>query len=216
MDALYLIDIVLTLGIHFDFAQVNKTSFNVPDFPDSPEKGSHDVGFAQTIFIERTDFKEKGEKGYRRLTMEQDVGLRYAGLVLTAVKVVGQNEIDAEAIPVEEAKTKPKAFIHWVVAEGPSKVQLEVRLYEKLFKHKNPEDPAEVPGGFLSDVNDNSLTVVSDAVADKSILRGGAIAVFDKYQFERQGFFSLDPDSDLSKNKLVFNRTVSLKEDAGK
>ena len=97
MDALYLIDIVLTLGIHFGFfPQVNKTSFNVPDFPDSPEKGSHDVGFAQTIFIERTDFKEKGEKGYRRLTMEQDVGLRYAGLVLTAVKVVGQNEIDAE------------------------------------------------------------------------------------------------------------------------
>ena len=103
-----------------------------------------------------------------------------------------------------------------MAAEGPSKVQLEVRLYEKLFKHKNPEDPAEVPGGFLSDVNDNSLTVVSDAVADKSILRGGAIAIFDKYQFERQGFFSLDPDSDLSKKKLVFNRTVSLKEDAGK
>ena len=118
-----------------------------------------------------------------------------------------------QAIPVEEAKTKPKAFIHWVSSD---KVQLEVRLYEKLFKHKNPEDPAEVPGGFLSDVNDASLTVVTDAVADKSILRGGALAVFDKYQFERQGFFSLDPDSDLSKKKLVFNRTVSLKEDAGK
>jgi len=90
-----------------------------------------------------------------------------------------------------------------------------VRLYEKLFKHKNPEDPNEVPGGFLSDVNESSF-VACNALADHSIFRSGKLRLFDKYQFERQGFFSVDPDSDLKNKKLVFNRTVSLKEDAGK
>ena len=61
-------------------------------------------------------------------------------------------------------ETKPKAFIHWV--DGNDCNKIEVRLYERLFKHKNPEDSTQVPGGFLSDVNENSLTVIDDAVAD--------------------------------------------------
>jgi glutaminyl-tRNA synthetase len=104
---------------------------------------------------------------------------------------------------------KPKAFIHWV--NGDSK-EIEVRLYERLFKHKNPEDPVQVPDGFLSDVSDNSLTVLKDARADKYLL--ASAKTYDKFQFERLGFFSVDPDT--TKDKLVINRTVSLKEDAGK
>ena len=106
--------------------------------------------------------------------------------------------------------TKPKAFIHWV--DGSDCKKVEVRLYERLFKHKNPEDSNQVPGGFLSDVDENSLTVVEDAVADNYL--SNTAKVWNKYQFERIGFFSVDPDTTVS--KLVFNRTVSLKEDSGK
>ena len=80
---------------------IKSSKFSVPDFPDSPEKGCHDVGFSDTIYIERADFKEKGEKGYRRLTMDQEVGLKHAGMVLKATKVVSPNEIDVEVIERE-------------------------------------------------------------------------------------------------------------------
>ena len=72
-----------------------------------------------------------------------------------------------------------------------------------------------MPGGFLTDINENSLTKLK-SMADGSILRDGKLKQFDKYQFERHGFFSVDPDSDIRNKKLVFNRTVSLKEDSGK
>jgi len=87
----------------------------------------------------------------------------------------------------------------------------EVRLYERLFRHKNPEDPIEVPGGLLSDCNSDSLVVVANALVDRSV--SGA-HVYDKFQFQRIGYFSVDPDS--SPAKLVFNRTALLKEDVGK
>ena len=88
----------------------------------------------------------------------------------------------------------------------------EIRLYERLFKHKNPEDAAVVPNGFLSDINENSLTVLNTSRADGYLL--SKLKAFDKFQFERLGFFSVDPDT--TKSNVVFNRTVSLKEDSGK
>ena len=203
----------LKVNLKTDVSQ-KKRSISVPDFPDAPDKGSHSIGFDQVIFIEKEDFMEVGDKGYRRLTKDQSVGLRYAGCVLKFLNVVKKDEqgepteIDVEAIPVETCQSKPKAFIHWV-AQADS-VEIEVRLYERLFKHKNPEDVSVVPDGFLSDVNENSLSVLKNARADKYLV--GSAKVFDKYQFERIGFFSVDPDSDGV--KCVFNRTVSLKEDA--
>uniref|UniRef100_A0A2D4I8I3 glutamine--tRNA ligase n=4 Tax=Micrurus TaxID=8634 RepID=A0A2D4I8I3_MICLE len=106
-----------------------------------------------------------------------------------------------------EAAEKPKAFIHWV----SDPLMCEVRQYEQLFLHKNPEDSTEVPGGFLSDINPDSLHVIEEALVDRSVY--GA-KPFTKFQFERLGYFSLDPDS--TNAKLVFNRTVTLKEDPGK
>ncbi len=188
---------------------------SVPNFPDAPEKGEHKISpVSNVIYIEKTDFKEAGEKGYRRLTSDQAVGLRYAGFVLKLVKVLAKGkdgqatEIEAECTPVDQAATKPKAFIHWVSGDS---TEVEVRLYERLFKHKNPEDPAVVPDGFLSDVNLDSLKVLA-ARADNYLLKSAK--VYDKFQFERMGFFSVDTDT--TAKKLVFNRTVSLKEDAGK
>lgn len=178
----------------------------VPNVPDQPEKGSHPVTFGRVVYIEREDFKSEGEKGFRRLTKDQGVGLKHAGYVIKLTKVISDNEIEAEATPVEEAESKPKAFIHWV----SDPVEVTVRLYERLFKHKNPEDPEVVPGGFLEDVNRDSKRQIT-ALADRSILGAKNL---DKFQFERQGYFSVDEDSEG--NNLVFNRTVSLKEDSNK
>ncbi|XP_013387414.1 glutamine--tRNA ligase [Lingula anatina] len=187
------------------------TEIEVPDFPAEESRGSHKVSFGKTIFIEKTDFKEKNEKGYKRLAPDQPVGLRHAGFVISVEKVIKDNdgsvcELEVSCKKVADAE-KPKAFIHWVA----DPVICEVRLYERLFRHKNPEDPNEVPGGFLSDCNKDSLTVLPSAMVDQSV-RGAK--VYDKFQFERQGYFSVDPD--WTEKKLVFNRTLTLKEDPGK
>ncbi|XP_072399893.1 probable glutamine--tRNA ligase [Diabrotica undecimpunctata] len=193
-----------------NFPHSKPIALSVPNFPSKPELGSHDVILNRTIYIEKSDFMEIGDKGYRRLTKTQSVGIRHAGLVLevTDVKKDGNNikEVICKCTEVDKVKTKPKAFIHWV--SDPQ--EIEVRLYSPLFKHKNPEDPNEVPGGFLTDCNSDSLKVLK-SLADKSLVTA---KVSDKFQFERIGFFSVDPDS--TKNNLVFNQTVGLKEDAGK
>ncbi|KAK9736174.1 tRNA synthetases class I (E and Q), anti-codon binding domain [Popillia japonica] len=183
----------------------------VPNFPSQPEFGSHDVVLDKIIYIEKTDFMEVGSKGYRRLTTTQNVGLRHAGLVLHVTEVVKDSagdiiEIKCKCTNADDVNEKPKAFIHWVSAP----VKIEVRIYQRLFNHKNPEDPNEVPGGFLSDCNQNTLKVLT-SFADKSLLTA---KVYDKFQFERLGYFSVDPDS--RENHLVVNETVTLKEDAGK
>ncbi|XP_052758353.1 probable glutamine--tRNA ligase isoform X2 [Galleria mellonella] len=193
-----------------NFPSEGPIAVNVPDFPNEPDKGSHKVVFSKVVYIEATDFKENPEKGYRRLTPTQSVGLRHAGYILKVSKLIKDDsgkliEIECTAETTETAE-KPKAFIHWV----SEPISVEVRLYEPLFKHKNPEDPNEVPGGFLSDCREDTLKVV-EAYADVSI-RGAKI--YDKFQFERIGFFSVDPDT--SSNSIIFNRTVSLKEDTGK
>lgn len=149
--------------------------------------------------------------GYRRLTKEQPVGLRYANFVISVVDVVKENdkivEIQVNATPIDKVEKKPKAFIHWV----SKPVKCEVRLYERLFNHKNPEDKEQVPGGFLSDCNRDSLKCIDNALVEDSILDA---KIYDKFQFERVGFFSVDPDTDGK--RFVFNRTVLLNEDKGK
>ncbi|KAM9326993.1 glutamine--tRNA ligase [Gastrophryne carolinensis] len=183
----------------------------VPNFPADESKGSHTVPFFSTVYIEQTDFREVMEKGYKRLTPNQPVGLRHAGYIISVQNIVK----DANGRVVElkvtctksDASEKPKAFIHWV----SNPLVCEVRLYDRLFKHKSPEDPSEVPGGFLSDLNPDSLTVIPDALVDQSVK---SCKHFDKFQFERLGYFSVDPDT--TQEKIVFNRTVTLKEDPGK
>jgi len=186
-----------------------RREFKVPDFPNEPEKGEHAVTLESPFYIERNDFREEMEAGYRRLCPGQSVGLRYAGLVMELVETVKKDgeivEIKVKTISVDVAP-KPKAFIHWVSDPIP----VEVRMYNRLFKHKTPEDPAVVPGGFLDDIAENTLEVRS-SMADKHL---AGSKLYDKFQFERIGFFCVDKDS--TKDNLVFNLTVGLKEDSGK
>jgi len=186
-----------------------RREISVPDFPTEPEKGEHKITLQSPLYIERSDFRESLESGYRRLCPGQTVGLRYAGLVLELVDIIKEGgevvEVTVKTVSVDEA-AKPKAFIHWVA----DPVSVEVRMFSRLFKHRTPEDPALVPGGFLEDIAENTLEVRA-GLADKQV-KGSKL--YDKFQFERIGFFCVDRDS--SKDKLVFNLSVGLKEDAGK
>ncbi|GFR04294.1 glutamine--tRNA ligase [Trichonephila clavata] len=185
---------------------------DVPDFPADPSKGHHKVVFSDIIYIDQSDFKEiLPNNQYKRLTVGQPVGLRHAGYVISVTEVIKDEsntiiEVRTIGTPVNVSK-RPKAFIHWVAEP----ITCEVRLYEKLFNHKNPEDPKEVPGGFITDCNPNSLRIIQNAMVDKSMKD---VKVYNKFQFERVGFFSVDTDS--TPENLVFNQTITLKEDAGK
>uniref|UniRef100_A0A8C0IID1 glutamine--tRNA ligase n=1 Tax=Bubo bubo TaxID=30461 RepID=A0A8C0IID1_BUBBB len=164
----------------------------VPNFPADESRGFHKVPFQPTVYIEETDFREEVDKGYKRLAPGQPVGLRHAGYVIAVQNII-----------------KVGGSGHWAPPGKAAIVTLGRAL--RAFLHKNPEDPSEVPGGFLSDLNPDSLRVVRSALVDSSVL---SARPFDKFQFERLGYFSVDPDSE--EGKMVFNRTVTLKEDPGK
>ncbi|XP_070559833.1 glutamine--tRNA ligase-like [Ptychodera flava] len=184
---------------------------SVPNIPHDSGAGTHNVPFDATLYIDQSDFKETADKSFRRLTKDQSVGLKHVGYVIKVDEIIKNadgkiTELRVTCEPLDE-QNKPKGFIHWVCKP----VTCEVRLYDRLFKHANPEDSNVVPGGFLTDINQDTLTVIYDALVDQSV-KGAK--VYDKYQFERIGYFSIDPDS--TSDHLVFNRTVTLKEDAAK
>lgn len=109
------------------------TKISVPDFPNKPELGSHEIIFDKVIYIERSDFMENGDKGYRRLTKNQSVGLRYAGYILEVKHLEKDKEgnisnIICTCTNVDKINTKPKAFIHWVAQP----LTVEVRIYKPL------------------------------------------------------------------------------------
>ncbi|XP_072025703.1 glutamine--tRNA ligase-like [Amphiura filiformis] len=195
-----------------NFPHAKAVELEVGNIPHDASKGTHKVPWSSTLYIDSTDFTETPDKGYRRLTPNQPVGLKYTGYVINVDSVIKDSDGIVRELKVTctklESTSKPKAFIHWVSQPLPC----EVRLYDRLFKHKNPEDPNEVPGGFITDCNKDSLVVKDGALIDVS---ANGAKVYDKYQFERIGYFSVDPDT-AKLGKLVFNRTVALKEDVGK
>ncbi|KAL7747659.1 Glutaminyl-tRNA synthetase [Sorochytrium milnesiophthora] len=141
--------------------------FDVPNNPRDEASGSHQVPFTRVVYIDRDDFRESDEKGYFRLAPGKSVGLQRVPFPITYVS----HETDQATGAVTEIVCKydnndaefkkPKAYIHWI-ADAPqqgSPVRIEARLYETLFMHSNPSDKAAVPGGYLTDINPNSLTV---------------------------------------------------------
>jgi len=180
----------------------------VPNHPRNSNMGNHTIPFSGTIYIEQSDFLVEPTPGYKRLTLNKTVGLVHANCSLTCNEVI----VDANGKPRELKATvdwnlNPKGlgFIHWVAEASPGQEPLvaEVRIYEKLFLS---EDPASLDN-WLADMNPNSLTVIPKCYLDPSVI--GA-RVGSHMQFERVGYFCVDPDS--TKEKLVWNRVVSLKE----
>jgi glutaminyl-tRNA synthetase len=182
--------------------------------PEDPSAGTRKVPFSRVLYIERDDFRENPPKGYFRLSPGREVRLRYAYFV-TCTNVVkdssGQvTEIHCTYDPATRGGNTPpdgrkvKATIHWVSAVHA--IDAEVRLYDKLFTKPYPGQ-GENGQDFTANLNPNSLEVVTNAKLEPSL---AAAAVGARYQFERLGYFCVDHDS--AAGKLVFNRTVALKD----
>jgi len=181
--------------------------------PEDPSQGTRQVPFSRVLYIEQDDFREDPPKQYFRLSPGREVRLRY-GYLVTCTSVVkdasGQvTEVHCTYDPATRGGNTPdgrkvKGTIHWVSAEHA--IDAEVRIYDNLF---TKEDPNEVADGqdFTANLNPNSLEIVNAAKLEPS-LRGAKSG--SRYQFERLGYFSVDPDT--TPQKLVFNRTVALRD----
>jgi glutaminyl-tRNA synthetase len=181
--------------------------------PEDASAGTRKVPFSRVLYIEQDDFREVPPKGYFRLSPGKEVRLRY-GYFITAQSVVKNAqgevlEVHATYDPATRGGNAPdgrkvKSTIHWVSAAHA--MDAEVRVYENLFS--NP-DPGDVPEGkdFTANLNPNSLEIVPQAKLEPSLRSAKA---GDRFQFERLGYFCVDPDS--TSEKLVFNRTVALKD----
>ena len=178
--------------------------------PDDPAAGSRKITFGRELFIEQDDFMENPPKKFFRLSPGTEVRLRYAYFV-TCKEVVKNaagevTELRCSYDPATKGGNAPdgrkvKATIHWVSAKDS--VPAEVRLYNPLFAKPDPTGGE----GFAADLNPNSLEVLTGARLEPS-LAGGAVA--QVIQFERQGYFCKDPDS--QPGKPVFIRTIGLRD----
>jgi glutaminyl-tRNA synthetase len=181
--------------------------------PEDESAGKRKVPFSRELYIERDDFQEVPPKGYYRLSPGKEVRLRY-GYFITAQSVVknAQGEVVEVHVTYDPAThggnapdgRKVKSTIHWVSAAQA--IPAEVRLYDNLFSKEDPNDVAEGQE-FTTNLNPNSLEVVTDAKLEPS-LRGAKPGA--RYQFERLGYFCVDPDT--KPGALVLNRTVALKD----
>lgn len=181
--------------------------------PEDESAGTRKIHFSRELYIERSDFMEDPPRKFFRLTPGKEVRLRYAYVIMCNEVIkndVGEiTEIHCTYDPETKSGSgiplnrKVKGTIHWLSA--PHAIQAEVRLYDRLFVNENP-DNAEEGKDFKSNINPKSLTVIK-AFVEASLADA---EVGSKYQFERTGYFCVDKDS--AKNKLVFNRTVPLRD----
>jgi glutaminyl-tRNA synthetase len=182
--------------------------------PEDASAGTRLVPFSRVLYIEQDDFRENPPKQYFRLSPGREVRLRY-GYFITCTSVVKDSttgelvEVHCTYDPATRGGNAPdgrrvKSTIHWVSA--PHAIDAEVRVYENLFISENPDD---VPEGqdFTANLNPKSLEIVTGAKLEPSL--AGA-EPGSRYQFERLGYFSVDPDSAVG--KTVFNRTVALRD----
>ena len=183
---------------------------NAVNNPEDPSAGTRKVPFSRVVYIEQDDFMEDPPKKFFRLAPGREVRLRYAYIIkCESVVKNAQGEIvelhctyDPETRSGGTAEgRKVKATIHWVSMAHA--IPAEVRLYDQLF---GVPDPGAVED-FTTVLNPNSLEVLTSCRVEPSLAT--AIAG-NRYQFERQGYFSVDPDS--APGALVFNRTVTLKD----
>jgi glutaminyl-tRNA synthetase len=181
--------------------------------PEDESAGTRKVPFSRVLYIEQDDFREIPPPKYYRLSPGREVRLRY-GYFITCTSVVKNDkgeviEVHCTYDPASKGGNSPdgrkvKATIHWVSAAHA--VDAEVRIYENLFLKENPSD-VEEGQDVLDNLNPNSLEIIADAKVEPSLSNATAGT---RYQFERLGYFCVDPDS--KPGKPVFNRTVALKD----
>ena len=181
--------------------------------PEDPAAGRRKVPFSRELYIEREDFREDPPKKFFRLSPGREVRLRCAYFIKceNVVKDAGGNIVELQCTydPSTRGGDAPdgrrvKATLHWVSTVHAARA--EVRLYDRLF---SVEDPERAPEGktFLDHLNPSSLEILRDCPVEPSLLTA---APGTRLQFERIGYFAVDPDS--RSGSLVFNRTVSLRD----
>jgi len=182
--------------------------------PEDPSAGTRKVPFSRVLYIEREDFMEDPPRKFFRLAPGREVRLRYAYFI-TCTDVI-KDESTGEVVelrcsydPATRGGDSPdgrkvKGTLHWVSAAHA--LDVEVRLYDHLFAK---EDPSDVPDGgdWKDNLNPNSLETLTACKVEPSLADAKAGT---RYQFERLGYFCVDPDS--SDGNLVFNRTVTLRD----
>jgi glutaminyl-tRNA synthetase len=183
--------------------------FDIINNPEDDTAGTRGVPFSRELFIERDDFREDPPKKFFRLAPGREVRLRGAYFI-TCTSVIKDadghvTELRCTYDPSTRGGDAPdgrkvKATLHWVSAAHA--LTVEVRLYDRLFKSEMPDTV-----DYLADLNPVSLDVIPDARIEPSV-RDAAAGT--RYQFERLGYFCVDPDS--SPDRMVFNRTVTLKD----
>jgi glutaminyl-tRNA synthetase len=185
--------------------------------PEDPSAGTRKVPFSRELYIEQEDFMEGPPKKFYRLAPGREVRLRYAYFVRCTDVVKDENgqivELHCTYDPATRGRDAPdcrkvKSTLHWVSA--PHAIEAEVRLYEHLFIKENPDNVAEGED-FKSNLNPKSLEVLTSCKVEPSLADAKPS---DRFQFERLGYFCVDPDS--SSGKLVFNRTVTLRDEWAK
>ncbi|XP_031476514.1 glutamine--tRNA ligase [Nymphaea colorata] len=187
---------------------INLDAKKWPDAHADDASAFYKVPFTNVVYIEQSDFRIKDSKDYYGLAPGKSVLLRYAFPIKCTEVIYGDDketivEIRAEYDPLK--KSKPKGVLHWVAQPSPGvdPLKVEVRLFDKLFLSENP---AELDN-WLGDLNPNSKEVIPAAYAVPTL---ASAVLGDKFQFERLGYFSVDPDS--TSEKIVFNRTVTLRD----
>jgi glutaminyl-tRNA synthetase len=185
----------------------------VANNPEDISAGNRQVPFSREIYIEQDDFREVPPPKYYRLSPGKEVRLRNAFFITaqSVVKDAAGNVVEVHCTydPASRGGNSPdgrkvKSTIHWVSSEHA--IAAELRLYDKLFTKADPYDVAEGED-VLSNLNPNSLEVLTDAKLEPSLAEA---KVGERFQFERVGYFCVDRDS--ATGKLVFNRTLSLKD----
>jgi glutaminyl-tRNA synthetase len=197
-----------------NYPEGTSESFDIASSPDDPSAGMRSVPFGRELYIERDDFREDPPKKYFRLAPGREVRLRGAYFV-TCRQVVkdASGEVTALHCTYDPATRggdaqdgrKVKATLHWVSAAHA--LDVEVRVYDRLFISESPASADD----FLADLNPSSLEVLPHARVEPSVAEAEPGR---RYQFERLGYFCVDPDS--TPRRLVFNRTVTLKDAWGR
>ncbi len=184
-------------------------NLEISNHPQREDFGKRVVPFSKTLFIERDDFSENPPPKYKRLSLGEEVRLR-GSYVIRCDEVIKNDEgeiielrcsYDENTLGKNPEGRKAKGVIHWV-DEASSHVA-EIRLYDRLFTVPQPDNEEN----FLDVVNPNSLQILKNCRVEASLKEA---TLENRYQFERTGYFCLDTDS--SPDKLVFNRTVTLRD----
>src|SRR2546427_1092496 len=193
-----------------NYPEGQSEEFAAVDNPEDPGAGTHPVPFSRILYIERDDFMEEPPKKFYRLAPRREGPVRYAYLThfRELIKDAAGQVVELRCTydPATRGGTapdgrSPKATLHWVSATHPPPA--EVRLYEHLFKSAEPA----AAGDLLADLNPRSEEVLARAWIEPG---AAGLAVGERVQFERLGYFCVDPDR--SADRLVFNRTVTLRD----